>query len=185
MEKKINHTDTREKILREARYLFASRGFDATSMEDIAARVGIKKPSLYYFFKNKEQIFEKVMEDVFDRLDRDLAAIASSGKNNAELFRNIVVRSIKAGKEGSMAASAHFGNRNGNMHASFRKKTSELKHRLEKFLKKSSVPRPLLAAQVIFNAIQAYIFHSQYEPPPVSPETYASYLGSIFIPSKK
>lgn len=36
---------------------FAKQGFDATSMNEIAADVGIKKPSVYAHFRNKEELF--------------------------------------------------------------------------------------------------------------------------------
>ena len=44
--------------LQEAAFLrFAKQGFDATSMNEIAADVGIKKPSIYAHFRNKDELF--------------------------------------------------------------------------------------------------------------------------------
>ena len=45
---------TRDKILNEALTLFADRGYDGTSVEEIAEKVGIKAPSLYNHFKDEE-----------------------------------------------------------------------------------------------------------------------------------
>ena len=49
-------------ILEAAQRLFAQYGFEKTSMKDIAEDVGISKPSLYYYFPDKERLFEAVID---------------------------------------------------------------------------------------------------------------------------
>jgi TetR/AcrR family transcriptional regulator len=46
----------RERILEEAVKLFYERGFTGTTLDDIAAELGVTKPALYYYVKNKEEI---------------------------------------------------------------------------------------------------------------------------------
>ncbi len=53
---------TREKILKEALILFSERGFHAVSVRDIAKAVGIKESSLYNHFKNKQDIFDSIVD---------------------------------------------------------------------------------------------------------------------------
>ncbi len=53
---------TKERILDAAINLFAQKGFDATSMREIAEEVGIKKASMYSHFKSKDEILQKIMD---------------------------------------------------------------------------------------------------------------------------
>lgn len=53
---------TKDKILKEGLKLFAKNGFEAVSVESIAKAVGIKAPSLYKHFENKNEILEKIFE---------------------------------------------------------------------------------------------------------------------------
>jgi len=61
---------TSDRILDAAEDLFAEKGYSATSLGDVADRVGIRSPSLYNHFKNKEALYEAVLE----RLLKDFSA---------------------------------------------------------------------------------------------------------------
>ena len=53
---------TAHRILDAAEDLFAEKGYSATSLGDVADRVGIRSPSLYNHFRNKEALYEAVLE---------------------------------------------------------------------------------------------------------------------------
>ena len=53
--------DKRERIKTAAAECLARFGYDKTTMEDIARRVGLNKTSLYYYYPNKEAIFTEVV----------------------------------------------------------------------------------------------------------------------------
>jgi AcrR family transcriptional regulator len=51
-------------ILTEARRLFTERGFDATSIDDVAEAAGVAKGAVYHHFESKEAVFLRVLEEV-------------------------------------------------------------------------------------------------------------------------
>ena len=52
----------RRQIIEGARAVFLAQGFDAASMNDIARAAGVSKGTLYVYFKDKEQLFEAIVE---------------------------------------------------------------------------------------------------------------------------
>lgn len=56
--------ETRRTILDGAADMFSKRGYRATSMNEIAGGVGLSKPTLYHYFRNKEEILVRLYEDV-------------------------------------------------------------------------------------------------------------------------
>lgn len=84
--KPLNESDNmEEKIIKAAKSLFIEKGFAETSMSDIAARVGINRPGLHYYFRTKDKMFQAVFGDivlsivpkVFDILIQQKRSIAS------------------------------------------------------------------------------------------------------------
>lgn len=49
-----------EKIIAVAKEVFIEKGFDGASMSDIAARVGINRPTLHYYYRTKDKMFQTV-----------------------------------------------------------------------------------------------------------------------------
>jgi AcrR family transcriptional regulator len=88
----VPRNDNTERIFREAWDLFQARGYRGASMDELCRRCGITKPTLYYYFKDKETLylhvvlrqlqgFRAIMQEqasLSDRLIR-LATLALSG----------------------------------------------------------------------------------------------------------
>jgi AcrR family transcriptional regulator len=74
-------------VLAAALRTFADLGFEAASMNSIAAAAGVTKPVLYDYFPSKEDLFVAVLESVRDDLLARGAAIARRHDSQAERFR--------------------------------------------------------------------------------------------------
>ncbi len=66
---------TRTALLEAAEAIFAEKGFAATRLEDVAERVGIRRASIVYYFKDKKELYHAVLASVFGGL---LAKIAEA-----------------------------------------------------------------------------------------------------------
>ena len=58
--------DSRQEILRTAGRLFQQRGYDATSMNDVAAALKLSKGGLYHHFQSKDEILFEIMNHAMD-----------------------------------------------------------------------------------------------------------------------
>lgn len=56
--------DTKNKILEVSLTLFAKKGFDGVSVREIAKEVGVRESALYKHYKNKEDILDKIVEEM-------------------------------------------------------------------------------------------------------------------------
>ncbi len=60
---------SRDEILRVSLNLFSEKGFDGTSVRDIAGRIGITQSSLYKHFSSKDEILREIFEEMKRRYD--------------------------------------------------------------------------------------------------------------------
>lgn len=56
-------TDTKSQILEAAKKIFIQKGFDGARMQEIADEAKINKSMLHYYFRNKEELFETIVDD--------------------------------------------------------------------------------------------------------------------------
>jgi AcrR family transcriptional regulator len=82
---RMSGKERREQLLDVSRGLFAERGFEGTSIEEIAARAGVSKPVVYEHFGGKEGIYAVVVDREMQRL-LDMVTGALSGGHPRELL---------------------------------------------------------------------------------------------------
>jgi AcrR family transcriptional regulator len=66
-------SDTRQRIQDVARELFSEKGVQRTSLRDIADRLGITKPALYYHFTSREDLVRSIIEPLIEDGEHFLA----------------------------------------------------------------------------------------------------------------
>jgi len=76
---------TKRRILRIAGTLFSERSYLGVSMSDIAKRLGITKPALYYHFPSKMDLYSMVLDGVLDGLRAVINEAAHAGDPAAQL----------------------------------------------------------------------------------------------------
>lgn len=59
-------SETRQRIQDVARELFAEKGVQRTSLQDIASQLGITKPALYYHFSSREDLVRSILQPLID-----------------------------------------------------------------------------------------------------------------------
>ena len=76
--------NTKQKILLESLRLFSQRGYDAVGVEQIAAAVGIKAPSLYKHYRSKQDIFDAIFEETARRYEAFTDTISVHVQNSEQ-----------------------------------------------------------------------------------------------------
>lgn len=64
----IENQTTKQRIIRAAEYVFLEKGLEDARMSDIAAKAGISRTSLNYYYRTKENLFYAIIERMFDKL---------------------------------------------------------------------------------------------------------------------
>ncbi|MGH7960769.1 MAG: TetR/AcrR family transcriptional regulator [Candidatus Binatia bacterium] len=83
-----------EEILRVAAACFSQRGYQATTLEDIASQVGISRVTFYTYFKNKEAVLKKVLDRMFRTYQQGLETIFTASLPRQEKLRRAVAHHI-------------------------------------------------------------------------------------------
>ena len=86
---------TKRKIFETAMKLFAKKGYDATSVEDITATVGVAKGTLYYHFSSKEEIFNFLVEEGIKLLQNSVDIKTEKHDNYLDKIKAIILIEVK------------------------------------------------------------------------------------------
>lgn len=87
-QQKLSSEDRKTQILNAARSLFAKKGYNKTTLDDIANRVGISRPRVIQLFGSKQRIYEAIAEIAYKShpIDKDLAEPIQE-KNDFAVFK--------------------------------------------------------------------------------------------------
>jgi len=82
--------DSRQEILRTAARLFQQRGYDATSMNDVAAALKLSKGGLYHHFQSKDEILFHIMSHAMDITEERVIKAARTVMDPEERLRTLI-----------------------------------------------------------------------------------------------
>jgi AcrR family transcriptional regulator len=86
----------RNEVLALAADLFAERGYNATTVRDIADEAGILSGSLYHHFDSKESMIDAILSGFVEQMLDRYEAVLSEGASPAETFEGLVRASLEA-----------------------------------------------------------------------------------------
>ena len=90
---------TKRKIFETSMELFAKKGYEATSIEEITSVVGVAKGTLYYHFSTKEEIFYFLVEEGMKLLKNSIDIKTSNLENSIDKLKAIILIQIKVIKK--------------------------------------------------------------------------------------
>jgi AcrR family transcriptional regulator len=84
-------------ILIAAKKLFAERGVENVTTREIAARVGISQTALFTYYKNRDEIFDRLMEGAFRELALTLDAVTREATDTRDWLKRLIAGYIEFG----------------------------------------------------------------------------------------
>src|SRR5262249_15658032 len=98
----------RAEICRTAAQIFRDRGFDATSVSDVARALGLTKAGLYHYYDSKEALLFEIMSFGLDRVRDEVVIPVRAIRDPAERLKELIVRHARITTRGQ-GAVAHLG----------------------------------------------------------------------------
>jgi AcrR family transcriptional regulator len=83
-------SDTRRQVLQAALKKFADCGYEGASVQDIVEAAKVTKPTLYYYFGNKAELYQALVDYAHDERFRLMQAAAEHGRTVAEKLAGIL-----------------------------------------------------------------------------------------------
>ena len=88
--REIRYLEKRQKILENAAKLFAKKGYENVSLEEIAAKLKLSKASIYYYFKSKEEMSFMIQMQAIDQANSALARVLESKAESKEKLMDAI-----------------------------------------------------------------------------------------------
>ncbi len=84
----------RQEIVNAARVVFAARGFNAATLDEIAERAEFGKGTIYNYFQSKDELFETVLADIFDEFVEIAVTTCSSPERSLQESFQALARQV-------------------------------------------------------------------------------------------
>jgi AcrR family transcriptional regulator len=81
---------SKEKIIKAAIKVFAAKGYDGTSMDEIARVARLTKPMIYYHFKNKKDLYLYLIESQVERFYNRLQDILTAPRDHLQILSMLI-----------------------------------------------------------------------------------------------
>lgn len=106
-----NGRERKAQIITVATALFRERGYYATSLDDIAERIGFTKPAIYYYFRSKEDILFAIVDGVVEGALNRIRSIAERDEPVDERLHAILVENTQVVLENLEANTVFYNER--------------------------------------------------------------------------
>ena len=128
-----SETGVREEILTVAMRMFIQQGYHGLAMRQISEAVGVSKAALYYYFKDKEELFLAILNSYLNDMEASIDAIRAKSGSSAEQIAQFI-ESVLSQPAEQRALTRLASQEMGQLSATSRKKFDKLYH--EKFIDK-------------------------------------------------
>lgn len=129
----ISETGVREEILAVAMRMFIQQGYHGLAMRQISEAVGVSKAALYYYFKDKEELFLAILNSYLNDMESSIDVIRAKSGSSADQITQFVESVLRQPAE-QRALTRLASQEMGQLSAASRKKFDKLYH--EKFIGK-------------------------------------------------
>jgi len=91
----IARFDTKQKLIeRAALEVFLEKGFEQTTLEAVADRLGYTKQAIYYYYRSKEDLVASFCLSILDKARTDIGEMCATGKTPEEKIRDLVAYTL-------------------------------------------------------------------------------------------
>ena len=173
---------TQEKVIAAGKKLFGAHGYAATSMSDIAKQVGITKASLYYFYKNKQDLYLTALGEVHLQLEAIFATTQkpNSKKDIEKLILKLIDTLTPHGALLDPIDPLHFDTIDPALLLVIEREIV-IDKKSQAYLKHCGVKQTKLASHTMFASTQGYILRLKYGVDDITPKQFATYLATLLI----
>ncbi|WPQ61636.1 helix-turn-helix domain-containing protein [Chitinophaga sancti] len=88
-----------QQILQAAQQLFQKHGYQKVTMDDVAKAIGKGRSSLYYYYKNKDEVFDAVVGAEIDDIVAEITRMVDKADTVADKLRAFAITKTKIGRK--------------------------------------------------------------------------------------